>query len=1071
MRKIKMRRILLKFCRSKTFSVIFCMLLFFWISIKVSYSIEKVEEISSESNFNLESQQIKSIKGKVTDQTGASLPGVSVIVKGTTTGVITDSDGNFSLLNIPIKATLVFSFVGMTSQEVVVGDKTTLSIKLVDKTTNLDEVVAIGYGTAKKKDLTGAVTSVKSKNMQNENPKSVVDILRGNVPGLDVSLNVSAKGGGTFEIRGDNTLTSGSSPLIVLDGIIYSGDMENINPNDIETIDVLKDASSAAIYGARSANGVILITTKIGSSDGKPTINANATYSVETIAQMAKVRDQNQFMSWRQDVMKSMNYYNTSQMNKLYIYDNPNNLPDGITLDMWRDGNQNDPTDIYLSRMGLGVIESTNYKAGKYINWGDYIYQMGSRQDYNMSISGKTNAVKYYFSLGYEDNKGNIVSERYNAVRSLLKLESNVTNWLTVGVNSSFSTRNEGYVPVNDGEYTRNTPYGSLYEDDGVTLRYSTTNDPVASINPLYDRNFINRRSVVRNLTNNLFAKVKLPFSVTYELDFAPRFEYTDYMNHQSALHQEWGKSGGLAQRNNSSTFGWEINNIVKWNKTFSKIHSFDVTLLANAEKREYWSDGMSTQGFSPSDVLGYHQMGSGTSTSNVISSNDEYSTASALMARLYYSLKNRYMITLSVRRDGYSAFGLNHPYGIFPSAALGWVFSEENFLKNDILTYGKLRLSWGENGNRDIGIYDALSNMTTGKYPYQTLSGSVYEGSQLYVSRMSNYDLRWERTRSLDIGFDFGIKENLLTGNIDLYKSSTLDLLVNRKMTNVSGFTSALSNMGQVDNFGLEFSLNAKIINNENFKWNGSITFSTNKNKILHLYGTMKNVLDADGKVIGKIEDDDTNNGWFIGRPIDQIWDYRVMGVWQLEQAEEAKIYGQFPGDFHIYDKNNDGKYNDQDKEFLGRRQPAFRWSMRHNFIIHNDFEVSMMLYSQWGQLTTFNVAKNSDGFVERNNSYNTPYWTPENPINDYSRIRSQTGGISYNVYRNSSFIRFDNFTLGYNIPKTLLSKVKITNLKITSSIRNVFCWSPDWPKNYWDPETLNRAPRGFSIGVNVTL
>lgn len=1074
MKKDEIRMILKRILSKNLLAFIILIILFFALSIDISYAIEGNKTILLQTNSNFESQQKKIMRGKVTDSQGAPVPGVSVYVKGSTQGTITDVNGNYSLIDIPNDATLVFSFVGMKTQEKSISGIKPLNIVMLDETVGLEEVVAVGYGTMKKKDLTGSVASIKSKTMENENPKRIQDVLRGNIPGLEVSFDISAKGGGSLEIRGDNTLKTGSSPLIVLDGIIYAGDMANINPNDIETIDILKDASSAAIYGARSANGVILITTKIGSEDGKPTINANATYSIETIAQMATVRDHNQFMTWRQDAMKSMNYYNVSQMNKLYIYDNPNNLPSGITLDMWRDGNQNDPTDIYLARMGLGAIEAANYKAGKYINWDDYMFQIGSRQNYNVSITGKTNAVKYYWSLGYEDNKGNVIGDKYNSVRSLLKLESNITNWLTVGLNSSFATRDQSSVPVDIDQqyYKKSPPYGSRYKDDGVTLRYSPTDDPNGSVTPDYDQNFIDRRNIIRNLTNNLFAKIKLPFAISYELDFAPRFEYTEYMNHQSALHEEWAKSGGMAQRNNSSTYGWELNNIVKWSRTFKNIHHIDATLLANAEKRQYWSDKMSTQNFSPSDVLGYHNMGSGSSTSSVISSNDEYSTANALMARLFYSLKNRYMLTLSIRRDGYSAFGLNHPYGVFPSAALGWVFTDENFLKNNILTYGKLRCSWGENGNRDIGIYDALSNMSSGKYPYQPLSGSIYEASLLYVSRMANSDLKWERTRSFDVGLDFGIKESLFSGSFDFYKSSTVDLLVDRRMPNVSGFSSVVSNMGQVDNLGFELNLNAKIVDSENFKWNGNITFYTNQNKIAHLYGNRVDVLDVDGKIIGTKEADDQSNGWFIGRPIDQIWDYRVLGVWQVDQANEAKKYGQFPGDFHLLDKNDNGKYDgNNDKEFLGSRQPRFRWSMRHNFIIMKDFELSMMLYSQWGHLTTYNEAKNSDGFVERNNSFNTPYWTPENPINDYSRIRSQTGGIDFNVYRNRSFIRLDNISLGYNVPKVFLQKSGITNLKITGSVRNLFCYAPYWPKSYWDPETLTRAPRSFSVGVNVTL
>ena len=1013
-------------------------------------------------------QNGKSISGEVKDQKGLPLVGVNILIKGTTIGVISDINGKFTIQANPTDV-LVVSYIGYIKQEIEVGNQQMLSIILEENLQQLNEVVVVGYGTMKKIDLTGAVSSVKKSLVENQNPKRVSDVLRGNIPGMEVGFDVSAKGGGSLQLRGKGTLKAASDPLIVVDGIIYNGDLSNINPNDIETIDILKDASSAAIYGARSANGVVLITTKMGDDSGKPRINFNMSYSIETIASMAKVRDHNEFLTWREDVMKSMNYYNESQQDKLYIYDNPFNLPAGVTEEMWRDGNQSDLLDIYLSRLGLGVIESENYKAGRYIDWADYCFQVGSRQAYNVSVSGKGNTSRYYFSLGYEDNKGNVIGDRYKGVRSLLKLESDVTKWMKLGVNTNFSFRDESSVPVDIEQYRKNSPYGSRYMDDGVTLRYSSTDDPVSSIVPDYDRYFIDRRNVIMTLATNLYAKVKLPLGVSYEFNYAPRFEYTNYMNHSSSMHQEWGKKGGLADRNNSSLFGWEMNHIVKWNQTFKDIHRLEVTLLANAEQRKYWSDGMSTQNFSPSDILGYHRMQAG--GSNTVSSNDEYSTANALMGRAFYSLNNKYMLTLSIRRDGYSAFGINNPYGVFPSVALGWIFSEEDFLKNDVLTYGKLRFSWGKNGNRAIGIYDALSNLTTGKYPYYSLNGSIYEASLLYVSRMANYDLKWEKKRSFNIGLDFGILDNLLSGNIDVYKASTMDLLVDRKMTNVSGFTSTVANMGQVDNVGFEFSLNARIMDTRDFDWDGNVTFYTNKNKIVHLYGNMEDILDADGNVIGQKESDDKNNRWFIGRPIDQIWNYKVLGVWQTDQAEEAKRYGQFPGDFRLLDKDDNGIYNDDDKEFLGVSRPKFNWSMRHTFTIKNNLEISCMLYSQWGHLTTYNAAKNSDGFVERQNSYKTPYWTPENPLNDYSRIRSQTGGIDFDVYRERSFIRLDNISVGYTFPKHLINKIGLSDLKLTGSVRNIFCWAPDWPDNYWDPETLTRAPRSFNIGINLTL
>ena len=1030
----------------------------------------KAEVIGRENDINVQpTQQGVVVTGVVTDETGETLPGVNVSVKGTTTGITTGVNGDYSLSVPSREAVLVFSYVGYVTVERIVGQQTVINIQLDVATALIDEVVVIGYGTMRKKDLTGAVSSVKKTAIENEKPRRVNDMLRANIPGLSVGFDVSAKGGGDLQIRGKNTLKAGSSPLIILDGIIFNGDLSNINPNDIETIDVLKDASSAAVYGARSANGVVLITTKLGSETDKPIINFNASYGLETISAMAKVYSPDGWLKWRQDVMKSMNMTNVSLKDKLYIYDDPNNLPAGVTLDMWRDGNQNDPLEIYLGRMGLGAIEQANYRAGNPVDWADYVYQNGYRQDYNISIQGKANTVKYYWSLGYEDNKGNVIGDKFNTIRSLLRLESNLNKWLTVGLSANFAIRNQGFPSSNTDQYRTNSPYGSRYMDDGVTLRYSSTNDPVSSVVPDYDMQFIDRRDNYKTLTTNLYARIKLPFNISYELDFAPRFEYRNYMNHQSAFHQEWGRSGGLAQRENQTTQGWELNNLIRWNQSFLDLHRFEVTLLASAEQRQYWSNRMETQDFNPSDVLGYHMMQSG--SSHAIRSTDEYSTADALMARLFYSFKDRYQLTLTIRRDGYSAFGGSNPHGVFPSAAVGWIFTEEDFLKNDFLPFGKLRFSWGENGNRDIGIYDALANLSSAKYSYQELNGTAYEVSRMYVSRMANSKMKWEKKRSFNIGFDFGLKGDILSGSIEWYNASTLDLLVDRKMPNVSGFTEAVANLGQVDNRGLELSLNAKLIDNKNFKWNGSLIFNTNKNKIVSLYGDMEDVLDSNGNVIGQREKDDTNNKWFIGQPIDEIWNYKVLGVWQLGEEEQAARYNQFPGDFHIKDANNDGIYNDLDKEFLGRTVPIFTWSMRHQFNFFRDFDFSFLLYSSWGHKTDYNAAKNSDGFVERQNAFVNPYWTPENPINDYSRIRSQTGGIAFDVYRDRSFIRLDNISLGYNVPRKIIGKVDISNIKVTASIRNVGVWAPYWPDNWWDPETKNRGMRNYNVGISVTL
>jgi len=477
----------------------------------------------------------------------------------------------------------------------------------------------------------------------------------------------------------------------------------------------------------------------------------------------------------------------------------------------------------------------------------------------------------------------------------------------------------------------------------------------------------------------------------------------------------------------------------------------------------------MSIQGFSPTDALGYHNVDAGKNTSTLISSSDQYSTGDALMARIFYSVFSKYLVTLSIRRDGYSAFGLKNPYGTFPAMALGWVFTEEKFIQNDILTYGKLRFSWGENGNREIGRYEALADMAIGKYPYVTWGGVAYESNILFVNQLANSDLKWEKTRAINLGLDFSIKNDLISGTLEIYKKRTLDLLIDRALPTIIGFSSITSNLGEVMNSGVEFSLNSRIINKENFKWNAIFNLSANRNKIVHLYGDLIDITDANGNVIGQREADDESNKWFIGHAIDEIWEPRILGVWQIGEETEAAKYGQFPGDFKILDVDNNNKINNLDNEFQGFRTPRFRFNLRQEFNIFNNFDLSLMAYSLWGHYNAFNAAKNASGFVDRVNSYVIPYWTPDNPLNDYARLYSGLGSAVVNVWRDASFIRLDNLTLTYTVPNNLVQKVNVNNAKFYLTIRNVGYWAPHW--ELWDPENSNPNPRYFTIGINLTL
>lgn len=1006
----------------------------------------------------------RKITGLITDSTtGNPLIGVSVQIVGTSLGTATDKDGKFSL-TVSKDAVLRVSYVGYNSKDIAIKEQSNLYITLSTSSTPLEELVVIGYGTQRKKDLTGAISSLNTKDLQKENPTSVQDLLRANIPGLSIGLNTAAKPGGSLHIRGTNSLTAGTSPLIVVDGTIYYGALADINPQDVATIDVLKGASAAAVYGAKAANGVIVISTKKGKK-GKPVINFNANYSVATMEVNQPVYQGQAFVDWRTDVENSIHGFSAQP----YQFNDPRKLPEDISIDQWLayDASSGDPVDVWLRRLNFNPIEITDYKKGAVTNWYDEVFQNGVQHNYTLSLSGGTDKFNYHWSAGYLNNEGIVVGQKYSTVQSRLKIEGKVTKFLTVGINTAFSDRDESSVPFNWNLISQASPYGSMWNSDTTGYSYSPQDDYKAALNPYYHPGFTDRLKKYFTLNSIIYGKVTLPFGITYNVNFTPEFEWYQYFNENSALDQGYALLGGSAERDQHQIYQWQLDNIIHWNRTFNGDHRLEVTLLANAEKYQYWENNMQTNGFDPSDVLSYHNFAAGSNP--VITSDDEYSTQAAYMARVFYSFKDRYLLTLSMRRDGNSAFGQKYPWSNFPAVAGGWVFTKEPFFKAKWLDFGKLRFSYGVNGNSSIGRYSALSNLTTGKYLEVAPDGTVNVVSQLWVNRMQNKNLQWERTSAFNLGLDFAMIDNKISGSIDLYKNKTTNLLVDRALPDMSGFTDIETNLGQVDNKGLEISLTSKNINNPNFTWNTSFNFSLNRNKIVHLYGDMVDIVDSAGNVIGSQEASDISNSWFIGHAINAIWDAKVTGVYQLNEADEAAKFGKTPGDFKVQDLNGDGKITDADRQFLGYPSPRFHWGLRNEFTFFKDFNLSFMIYSDWGQLGQFNKAKQGNALADRQNAYILPYWTPDNPENSYAKLISSDGGASYNVYRDQSFIRLENISLGYNCPKDLLKKMDIQALTFYLTVRNVAFYAPHW--DFWDPESVGPTPRTYTLGLNLTL
>ena len=1013
------------------------------------------------------------ISGTVTDAKGNALAGATVTVKGSKSAIVTDQNGRFTLKGVADNAVLQISFSGFITEDVAAKNAKTITLR--EQVNQLTDVVVIGYGTAKKKDLTGAVAQVKATQLENENPRSVQDMLRGNAPGLDVGFNASAKGGGSLQVRGRASLTASTSPLIVVDGVIYPGDLSDINPNDIQTIDVLKDASSAAVFGARSANGVILVNTKRGKS-GKPTITVNSNYALNRIARWPGLLKPEEFFDWRSDVIWSQRGFDsTSKPGIKYWAVDPRKLPAGsISVNDWLalGGNPatSDPVTVWLNRVGgnqgTSAISQESYINNTPIDWESLILNKnGSQQDHTVSVSGRAGATNYYTSYGYYENAGMAQGEQFKTLRTRVNLETEVAKYLSIGLNMQFASRDEGQTPVSIGDMLGTSPFGSLYQADG-RLRASANDDVGNNTNPLMTPYYVKRMLKFNNLFGSIYAKGKLPAGFSYQVNFTPRFEWVQNYEHTSSQRPLLESRGGITIRREDRTYQWQIDNLLMWNKKFGK-HSIDATALVNTEEFFFFSNTINAENYSPNDNLGWN--GVQAASIKNFSANDQYQTGDALMGRVNYGYDDKYLLTLTARRDGFSAFGQGNPRALFPSAALGWVVTDEKFMKNslNVLDYLKARVSYGENGNREIGRYAALAQLSSANYLYTTPGGINVPVGAVATVNMANPNLRWERQASVNFGFDFSLKGGKISGAVDYYIRNTSNLLVNRALPNITGFGSVITNLGKVDNSGFEFSLNTENLKRNNFVWRSSLAIWSNKNEIVSLYGKVP-VTDASGNVTN-VEQDDRANGWFIGKNINTIWDFRILGVWKVEEAAMARSYGFAPGDFKLDDVNKDGKFTVDDRVFLGQTAPKFNLNLRNEFTLYKNFDVSFQLYGRFGMLSQFNEAANVDRFYDRAQFYKRPYWTPTNQIDDYARMMSSLGsGIGLNVWRKSSFIRVNNVSFAYTTPKRLTDKLKLQSLKVYFNIQNALTVS-QW--EYFDPENKGFTPSYGTFGINMTL
>lgn len=1008
---------------------------------EVDFSVMDRQIIISPKNLPDSKQQ--AITGKITDEFGELLPGVTVLIKGTTSGTVTDIDGKFSLIATP-EQTLVFSFIGMKSQEIAVGSQTEINISLATDAIGLEEVIAVGYGTMRKSDLTGSVTKVNIEELAELPNVSVIQSMQGTVAGLNIGAVDAAGENPSISIRGQNSLSSGSSansPLIVVDGTIYRGSLVDLNTADIESVDILKDASSAAIYGSQASNGVMLITTKKGDESGKPIINYSGSYTLQAPTNTLDPMGADELEGFLLDAY----WADGSRMGPDYLETDP-------TFDVGEILRTPEMTDGYNN----GVDNSL---------WDD-LTGNGYINTHNISVRGKTKTFGYYFSGGITDVQGYMANDEYTKYNYRINLDADINSWMNVGMETFLTSSDYSGVAPNSGPAWMLHPWSSAYEENGdpKLLLQDVWFNPLLTI----EQDDSDKRL---NMFANIHADIKLPIKgLSYRINFSQNYRTTNHDNFDI-----YGAGYlGSGYKNANISYDYTADNILTYKRTFNEKHKLNATFVYGVEKRTYSYTNASAQNFTDMS-LGYNSLEQGDPTLRGLNTGREEEQSLYTMGRVAYNYNNKYLLTGTVRRDGFSGFGVDQKIGVFPSLALGWVASEESFVKDNVnwIDYLKIRASYGSTGRRAVGRYDTQAIVTA--TPRYVFGDGVPVTSGQYTQSMANDQLGWETTTGLNVGADFAVFNSRLHGNVEYYNNNTKDILYAISIPYMTGFSSINTNIGKVANHGLEFTLSGSIIKTNDFSWEASVNFSRNRNEIVSILGKDD---DGDG-----IEDDMATSGLFIGEPTDVIYDYDIIGMWQLQdEADDVIPNGFYAGTYKIADISGpdgepDGKYSSTyDRKVQGYKDPSYRMGIANTFN-YKKFSLYVFVNTVQGgkdyyyatDALPFNKTNTN---IERYSSQNVPsggwdYWMPENTDARFRRLDTYA---SYNPerYAQRNFIRLQDVSLSYNFSKKLLSKWDISNLKVFVSGKNLATITK-W--RGWDPETGQGFELGTPLMANYTF
>ena len=1009
------------------------------------------------------------VSGTVVDVTGEAVIGASVMVKGTSNGTVTDMEGNFTIQNVQQNATLVISYVGYRTQNIPVAGKSQISVTLEEDKQLLDEVVVVGYGVQRKSDVTGALTRVGEKELNAKPVANAFEALQGKAAGVDITSSERPGTVGNIIIRGTRSITASSAPLYVVDGVpLQAGGIETLNPRDIESIDILKDASSTAIYGSRGANGVVLVTTKRG-QEGKMQLSYSGSMTFEKIVDKSPAMSASDYITWRRWA-----YYNQ----------NPDKYTPGDQPTQEQDKSFFDGDATALANVMKGW-SSGSWDGSKVTDtdWTDFVTQTGVTQEHTVSVRGGSKTVSGFASFGYLNNKGTQKGQNYERYNLTVSADVQGTPWFKAGgsVNASYGVQKYGFSRT--GQSSSSGPT-DIYSAAKAILRYTLPYDENGEIIAMPGGSTTNTYTVIDEWTKSKdqretfralgsfyaqidFGKIWEPLQgLQWKTQFGPDFRYYRLGNFLDSSSATRAGSKNYARRNDERHFAWTLDNMLLYNKSI-KEHTFGITLLQSASKTNTESSSMNEIGVTIPSFLwnnmgaiditdSQYQAGMGTGLSE--------SALSSYMVRVNYSFMDRYLLTASARWDGASVLAEGNKWDFFPSMALGWRMEQEDFMKDvKWIDQLKLRLGVGVTGNAAVSPYGTLGVISSYWMPFSTGNSEIFVTNEPYytsgANAMPNKNLGWEKTTQWNLGVDFSFLKGRIGGTIDMYWSKTKDLLLSMSVPSLSGYPSMLANVGQTKNKGVEVTLNTIPVMTKDFMWNSNLNFAWQKDEIVEL---------ANGK------EDDINNAWFIGESIAVHYGYENAGLWQEGDAEEMKKFNDNGNKFTVgsvrpVDQNGDYKIDADDRVILGNKNP--RWTAGWtNTFSWKGLELTLELQGRFKYM----ISTGGEGQLGMYQQREISYWTPQNTGAEWQKpVYSQAGGDAYSGllgFKDASFIKIRNLSLGYTFDRKLLEKIGIglTNAKVYVQGKNLGMLYSS--VDFMDLDTgWTYYNRGFTIGLQV--